>query len=102
MAVLVSLIVLFVPRTPSEESIPHVDKVVHAGVFLVLAATTRWRFGPRVAGLAAVLAYAVASELIQWHWLAHRDGDWRDATADAVGAVAGWLLAGRLLTRRTA
>jgi len=98
-AVLVSLVVLFVPRTPSEQSIPNLDKAVHATLFLVLAATTRWRFGPRVAGLVAVVAYAVASELIQWQWLAHRDGDWRDAAADAAGALLGWLLATRALAR---
>jgi VanZ family protein len=98
--VLVSLVVLFVPRTPSEQSIPNLDKVVHATVFLVLAASTRWRFGPRLTALAAVIGYGVASELIQWQWLAHRDGDVRDAAADAIGALAGWLPATRLLTRR--
>ena len=97
LAVAVSLVVLFVPRTPSEQGIPHVDKVVHACVFLALAATTRWRFGPRAAGLLLVLAYGAASELVQWQWLAHRDGDVRDALADAVGAIAGWLLARRVL-----
>ena len=96
---LVSLVVLFVPRTPSEQSIPNLDKVVHATLFLVLAATTRWRFGPRPFGLVAVIAYAVASEVIQWQWLAHRDGDWRDALADATGALLGWLLATRALSR---
>jgi VanZ family protein len=97
--VLVSLVVLFAPRTPSEQSIPNLDKVVHAGVFLALAATTRWRFGPAVAGLVLVAAYAVTSELIQWQWLAHRDGDVRDAVADLAGAVLGWLLARRALAR---
>jgi VanZ family protein len=97
--VLISLVVLFAPRTPSEQSIPNLDKVVHAGVFLALAATARWRFGPAALGLLGVLAYAVASELIQWQWLAHRDGDVRDAAADVTGALVGWLLARRALAR---
>jgi VanZ family protein len=96
--VLISLVVLFVPRTPSEQGIPHVDKVVHGALFLALAASTRWRFGPHLAGLVGVLAYAATSELVQQHWLAHRDGDVRDFAADAVGALLGWLLARRLLS----
>jgi VanZ family protein len=96
---LISLVVLFAPRTPSEQSIPNLDKVVHAAVFLALAATTRWRFGPAAAGLVLVAAYAVTSELIQWQWLAHRDGDVRDAAADLAGALLGWLLARRALAR---
>ena len=96
--VLLSLVVLFVPRTPSEQGIPHLDKVVHAALFAALAASTRWRFGPHLAGLITVLAYAAASELVQQHWLAKRDGDVRDLAADAVGALLGWLLARRLLS----
>ena len=100
MVVLVSLVVLFAPRAPSEQSIPNLDKVVHATLFLALAATTRWRFGPGVGRLLPVLAYAVASELIQWRWLANRDGDVRDAAADVSGALLGWLLAKHWLARR--
>ena len=96
---MLSLIVLFAPRTPSEQSVLHLDKVVHAGVFLALAATTRWRFGPAILGLVLVGAYAIGSELIQWQWLAHRDGDVRDAAADLTGALLGWILARRWLTR---
>ncbi|MCA1710726.1 MAG: VanZ family protein [Actinobacteria bacterium] len=97
--VLISLVVLFAPRTPSEQGIPHIDKLVHGTLFLALAVTTRWRFGPRLAGLVAVLAYAAASELVQQRWLAQRDGDVKDFAADAVGALLGWLLARRVLSR---
>ena len=62
------------------------------------ACRIRSRGCPRVSGLVAVIAYAVASELVQWQWLAHRDGDWRDAAADAVGALLGWVAASRVLT----
>jgi VanZ family protein len=97
--VLISLVVLFVPRTPSEQGIPHVDKLVHGALFAALAASTRWRFGSHVGGLVAVLAYAAGSELVQQHWLAQRDGDVRDFAADAVGALLGWLLARRVLSQ---
>jgi hypothetical protein len=36
--VVLSLVVLFSPRAPSEHVIPNLDKVVHAGLFLLLAA----------------------------------------------------------------
>jgi VanZ family protein len=99
--VLLSLVVLFAPRAPSEQGIPNLDKVVHAGLFLLLAATTWWRFAAHRAGLVAVLAYAAVSEVIQSVALANRDGDVRDFLADAVGAVLGWLVA-RLVRERLA
>lgn len=94
--VLLSLVVLFAPRAPSEHEIPNLDKVVHAGLFLLLAATTYWRFGCRWIGLVSVVAYGALSEVIQSIALPHRDGDVRDFAADAAGAVLGWLLARRL------
>jgi VanZ family protein len=97
--VLLSLVVLFWPRTPSEETIPDLDKLVHATLFAMLAATTWWRFAAHRAGLVAVLAYAVASEVIQWVGLAHRDGDVRDVAADAAGALLGWLAVSRWARR---
>jgi VanZ family protein len=65
----------------------------------MLAATTWWRFAAHRAGLVAVLAYAVASEVMQSTLLSGRDGDVRDVVADAVGALLGWLLVTRLAGR---
>ena len=96
---LVSAYVLFTPRTGGEGLFPGADKVVHAVLFALLAATTRWRFGPAAAGFAAVAAYAAGSELVQGLLLSSRSGDAYDVVADLLGAVAGWLLAGRLLSR---
>jgi VanZ family protein len=78
---------------------PHSDKVVHAGLFAALAGTAYWRFGPTRAALGAVLGYAALSEAIQWLALPHRSGDVRDVAADALGALLGWWLAGRLVAR---
>ncbi len=92
---LLSLYVLFTPRTGGEGLFPGADKVVHALLFGLLAATTRWRFGPLPAGLVAVVAYAVVSELVQGV-LPTRSGDAYDVVADLCGVLAGWLLARRL------
>jgi len=94
--VVLSLVVLFAPHAPSEHVIPHLDKVVHATLFLLLAGTTHWRFGDRLPLLATVIAYGALSEVIQGVALPSRDGDVKDALADAVGALLGWWLARRL------
>ena len=95
-AVLLSLVVLFAPSGDGVQPFPQSDKLVHLALFALLAGTARWRFGALLAVLAAVSAYAPASELLQALVLPHRDGDWRDAAADLVGVAAGWLVAGRL------
>jgi VanZ family protein len=93
--VLLSLVVLFSPRAPSEHAIPDLDKVVHATLFLLLAVTARWRFGARTTALVAVIAYGALSEVIQSVALSSRDGDVRDFLADAAGALLGWLVVSR-------
>jgi VanZ family protein len=95
-----SLVVLFSPRAPSESTIPNLDKVVHAGLFLLLCATAWWRFAGHRAVLPLVLLYGALSEVIQSVGLATRDGDVRDFTADAAGALLGWVLARRISRAR--
>ena len=95
--VVLSLYVLFTPRAGGEGLFPGADKVVHAVLFGLLAATTRWRFGPALVALAAVAVYAVASEVVQGALLSTRSGDAYDVLADLLGAALGWLLAARLL-----
>jgi VanZ family protein len=100
--VLLSLYVLFWPSSAgSDVRIPGADKLVHAGLFLLLAVTARLRFGalPRV--LAAVLVYAALSELVQALLLVQRSGDLLDLVADAAGATAGWLLVARAARGRS-
>jgi VanZ family protein len=98
--VLLSIVVLFSPRAPSEHGIPNLDKVVHAVLFGLLAATTWWRFAAHRLGLAAVIAYGALSEVVQAVGLPRRDGDVRDFCADAAGALLGWLVVRRLTERR--
>ena len=76
-------------------TLPGADKAVHAGLFLLLAATGALRFGAGARVLVPVLLYAAASELVQALLLASRSGDGWDLLADGVGAAAGWSLVRR-------
>jgi VanZ family protein len=78
------------------------DKVVHAGLFVLLAATTRLRFGAHRGLLVALAAYAAASELVQAVLLSTRSGDLLDLCADLVGVAAGWWAARRVVRDRPA
>ncbi len=93
---LLSLYVLFTPRSGGDGLFYGSDKVVHLVLFGLLAATTRWRFGAVTTALVAVAAYAPVSELVQGLLLTTRSGDPWDVLADLVGVAGGWLLARRL------
>lgn len=99
-AALLSALVLFSPQAPGNQGIPDLDKAVHAGLFLLLAATAWWRFAGRRLAYAAVIGYAALSEVVQSVLLPGRDGDLRDFLADAAGVILGWLLARRISDRR--
>ena len=94
------MVVLLTPGS-ADGSLPFLqaDKVVHAGVFALLAATGRWRCGPVAWVLLTVCACAPLSEVVQVFLLPHRDGDWRDAAADLLGVALGRRAAGRLPRR---
>lgn len=98
MAVL-SAVVLFSPSGGGVSAFPGADKLVHLVLFTLLAAATRWRFGPRTVALVVLMAYAVASEVVQGVLLASRSGDPLDVIADLAGVALGWLLVWRRLTR---
>jgi VanZ family protein len=99
-AVLVSLAVLFAPASDVPSAPPGVDKIVHALLFLALALTGRWA-GIRQSVLAAALVgYAVVSELVQGLTLLARSASVGDWLADVVGVLVGLSLWG-LVTRRT-
>lgn len=92
---LVSVYVLFDPDPAgSGAGPPGTDKVVHATLFALLTLTAALRWGARPAVLVAALLYGATSELVQGVALPDRTGDLLDLLADAVGATAGWLVAG--------
>ncbi|WP_167584441.1 VanZ family protein [Kineococcus rubinsiae] len=88
-ACLVSLVVLFAPSSGPAGTVPHLDKLVHAGVFGLLVATGVLRFGHPRAVLLAAAGYAVLSEVVQHVALPGRTGDPTDVVADCTGALLG-------------
>ena len=99
-AVLVSLAVLFAPGSDVPSAPPGVDKVVHGLLFLALALTGRWA-GIRQSLLgAALVGYAVVSEVVQGLSPLERSASVGDLLADVVGLLVGLALWG-LVARRT-
>lgn len=87
LAVIASLVILFLPGPDVPPSPAGVDKLVHASLFAVLAFTARWAgLGPRVS-VPLVVGYAAASELVQAFAPIARDGSWGDLLADCVGVL---------------
>jgi len=104
-ALLVQLVVLYAPSSPTEPPFANADKVVHALVFLVPVAAALLAGGrPRfVVGVFA--AHAVVSEVVQRALLAGRAGDPIDVVADLVGVglgVLAWRLGVLAVGRREA
>ncbi|GAA4545795.1 VanZ family protein [Pseudonocardia xishanensis] len=97
-AVLVSLVVLFMPADGVPWAPAGVDKLVHLGVFALLGATGRWIRIPPLPLVVALTAYAVLSEVLQGLLPIGRSPDVLDVVADCVGVSLG-ILAHALLTR---
>lgn len=96
LSVLVSLVVLFAPGSDVPGAPPGVDKLVHFGVFALLALTGRWAGLPRLPLLVALVAYGAVSEVVQAVAPIGRDGGLADLLADTAGAVGALALtAGR-------
>jgi VanZ family protein len=88
-ALAASVVVLFWPTAGPPSGPPGGDKLVHAVLFALLAVTGR-RAGLPPGGLAAALVgYAVGSELAQHLLLPDRAGSAADVLADLVGLVLG-------------
>jgi VanZ family protein len=91
-ALAVQLVALYAPRTPSEGSGWGLDKVVHAGLFAVVVWTGRRAGLPPVWLVLLCALHGPVSELVQAHFLPHRDGTVGDALADLTGTAIGALL----------
>ena len=83
-----------------------VDKLVHAGLFAVLAILVLRALGTRRSGQRSMLAamglcvaYGGGLELLQMLPDLGRRGDWNDFIANSVGVAAGWTLHRRLLAK---
>jgi VanZ family protein len=99
LVVLVSVVVLFSPASATPSGLPPgADTLTHLVLFAALAWTGR-RAGLPVGGLAVgLVAYAVASEVLQAVLPFGRSADPLDAVADVVGAALG-LIASRRAAR---
>ena len=95
--VLVSLAIFLTPGPDVPQGGPN-DKVVHAGIFVVLALSGLLAAVPRVRLGVGLAAYAALSEVLQATLPIQRDGDWRDWVADVTGVLLALLL-GRALAR---
>lgn len=92
-AVVLQLVVLYLPQDPGPLPFPQADKLVHLSVFalpalfgLLAGLPGRWVVG-------ALVSHAVLSEVVQGALLAGRSGDPVDAVADVVGVGLGVLAA---------
>ncbi|WP_233491688.1 VanZ family protein [Blastococcus sp. TBT05-19] len=99
-AVLVSLVVLFVPASGVPTAPPGTDKVVHLLLFAALAVTGRWAGFARLPLGAGLVAYAVLSEVVQGTTPLNRSASVADGLADVAGVLLG-LLVWAAATRRT-
>ncbi|WP_104526103.1 VanZ family protein [Blastococcus atacamensis] len=99
-AVLVSLVVLFLPAPGVPTAPPGTDKVVHVLLFAALAFTGRWAGVARLPLLLGLVGYAAVSEVIQGVTPLARSASAIDGLADVAGAILG-LLAWAATTRRT-
>ncbi|WP_309117263.1 VanZ family protein [Saccharothrix sp.] len=98
-AVLLSVIVLFTPQSGVPDSPPGMDKVVHALLFALLAATGLRARLPAWPLLGGLVAYAVVSEVLQAVITSlGRGGDVVDGLVDVLGIGLGWLVARRVLS----
>jgi VanZ family protein len=85
--------------------VPHFDKMVHAGMYFVLALLIIRPFKTfRIPVWTGTLAFSLfiggIIEILQWAVTSERSASWGDFSADMAGALAGlliygWLVAGR-------
>ncbi|MGG5259318.1 VanZ family protein [Phycicoccus avicenniae] len=92
-AVVLQLVVLYLPRDPGPLPFPQADKLVHLGVFLLPAALGLLAGLPARWVLGLLAGHAVLSEVVQALVLPARSGDPLDTIADLLGVALGALLA---------
>jgi hypothetical protein len=89
LAVLVSLVVLFMPASGVPTAPPGVDTLVHLVVFALPGFTGRWAGVPPLPLVLALAGYAGLSEILQGVLPIGRDAEVLDAVADCLGVSLG-------------
>jgi hypothetical protein len=92
LALCAQLYALYAPRAPSTGSTWGLDKIVHASLFAAVVWTGRRVGLPPVWWIAVCAIHGPVSELVQAHFLPHRDGTVGDALADLAGVAVGSLI----------
>lgn len=87
--------------------IPHIDKVVHLVMYIVLAGTCRLESTHIVSkvknGMICVVCpmlYGGIMELLQEYFFPQRTGDWMDFGCNAVGVLVGYVVATYWVNKR--
>lgn len=88
LAVPLSVVILFAPGQDVPDAPAGTDKLVHLGLFALLAGTGLLAGLPRVPLLVGLVCYGAVSELVQALAGLARSGDPLDLAADTVGALA--------------
>ncbi|MCM1034262.1 MAG: VanZ family protein [Paludibacter sp.] len=92
-----------------QPNIPHLDKVVHFGMYLVLAAcltqalvrTKHQGITLYVTALLSPIIYGGMIELLQEYYFPPRTGDWWDWLADIIGVFIGVILTLRVCRKKS-
>ena len=104
-AIIIFLLVVSVPSSADipKIRIPHFDKIVHFGLFMILAFLYAWGFKKQRTHIALIkfafyfavfiaIVIGIITELIQAYWIPTRNGDVYDLLADTFGVFFGILL----------
>lgn len=99
LALVLAMVVLFTPASGVPNGFEHSDKIVHCGLFALLAFTSRFAGIRLLHTIIWTFAFAVASEILQAVLPIGRSGSATDAFADAVGIALGIAVAAKALPR---
>lgn len=89
-AVVVQLVVLYIPTAPGVPLFPGADKVVHVVVFALPVLLLLLAGAPSVPTLVVFAVHAGVSETVQAVVLPDRSGDPLDVVADLAGVALAW------------
>ena len=96
---LVTFLSFFKPPSTDLDNVPGIDKLVHTGMYFVMASFLWWEFykGQKnthapiwhawVGAFLCPLLYGGIVELLQEYCIEHRGGEWLDFAANSAGVI---------------
>ena len=109
---LVTFLSFFKPPSTDLNDVPGIDKLVHTGMYFVMASMLWWEFykGQKktqapiwhvwVGALLCPLIYGGLVELLQEFFTQHRGGEWLDFAANSAGVVIAAVIGYYFLQKR--